>query len=288
MNLGAMSAKCDAVFLALPHGIAGAEVTSEVLSRTKVIDFGPDFRISDAGVYEKWYGVEHKGKEMLPRAVYGLCEINREKLKETRLTANPGCYPTCAILPLWPLLEAGIVSPEDLIIDAKSGVTGAGRAVALGNLFCEVNETFKAYKILSHRHTPEIAEQLSNAAGTKVSPIFTPHLAPMNRGILSTIYAKLNGRRTYGEIRDAYAARYGGERFIRLTKEGTFPETRWVKASNFCDIGFAVDEESGRAVVVSALDNLVKGAAGQAVQNMNIMFGLDEKTGLEAVPAFPG
>jgi len=287
MNLEAMSAECDAVFLALPHGIAGAEVNTEILSRTKVIDLGADFRISDADVYEKWYNTEHKGKELLPQAVYGLCEIYRDRIRETRLLANPGCYTTCSILALWPLLAAGIVSPEDVIIDAKSGVSGAGRAAGLNNLFCEADETIKAYGVLSHRHTPEIAEQLSHAAGTKVSLIFTPHLIPMNRGILSTIYARLNGKRTYGEIMDAYRARYGGEYFIRMTKRETFPQTRWVKGSNFCDIGFAVDEESGRVIVVSALDNLVKGAAGQAVQNMNIMFGLDEQAGLEAIPAFP-
>ncbi|MCL2462450.1 MAG: N-acetyl-gamma-glutamyl-phosphate reductase, partial [Defluviitaleaceae bacterium] len=173
------------------------------------------------------------------------------------------------------------------IIDAKSGVSGAGRAAELGSLFCEADETIKAYKILSHRHTPEIGEQLSYAAGTSVPLIFTPHLIPMNRGILATIYAKLNGKRTYEEIRGAYEARYGGEYFVRMTRRGVFPETRWVKASNFCDIGFAIDEESGRLVIVAALDNLVKGAAGQAVQNMNLMFGIDERTGLEAVPAFP-
>ncbi|MCL2351692.1 MAG: N-acetyl-gamma-glutamyl-phosphate reductase [Firmicutes bacterium] len=287
IDLEAASGQCDCVFLSLPHGIASAEVTEGVLSRTKVIDLGADFRLSDTAVYEKWYNTEHKGGKLLSKAVYGLCETNRENIRDSRLVANPGCYATCAILALWPLLEAKIVSPEDLIIDAKSGVSGAGRAAELGSLFCEADETVKAYKILSHRHTPEIGEQLGIAAGGKVSLIFTPHLIPMNRGILATCYAKLNGKRSYGEILEAYRARYGGENFVRLTKPGVFPETRWVKGSNFCDIGFAVDEENGWVVAVSALDNLVKGAAGQAVQNMNLMFGLDERTGLEAIPAFP-
>ena len=286
-DLQTMAKECDVVFLALPHGIASEEVQESILSNTKIIDLGADFRIKDADVYEKWYNKEHKSKELLPHAVYGLCEINREKIKNSRLIANPGCYSTCSILALYPLLEAGVISPEDIIIDAKSGVSGAGRAAELGSLFCEVNETTKAYKVISHRHTPEIKEQLSIAAGIRVSLIFTPHLIPMNRGILVTAYAKLKGERTYEEILDVYKTHYGGEYFIRMTKRGTFPETRWVKASNFCDIGFTLDEDSGRIIIVAALDNLVKGAAGQAVQNMNIIFELDEKTGLENVPVFP-
>jgi len=287
VNLETMSRECDVVFLALPHGIASQEVNEGILSKTRIIDLGADFRLKDADTYEKWYNKEHKCKELLSNAVYGLCEINREKIKCSKLTANPGCYATCSILALYPLLEAGIVNFKDIIIDAISGVSGAGRSAELGSLFCEVNETTKAYKIISHRHTPEIKEQLSVAAGAKVSLIFTPHLVPMNRGILVTVYAKLKGNVTYEEVLDVYKARYGGEYFIRMTKRETFPETRWVKASNFCDIGFTLAEDSGRIIVVAALDNLLKGAAGQAVQNMNIMFGLDEKMGLEGFPVFP-
>ena len=286
-SLDTMSQECDVVFLALPHGIASTQMNENILSQTKIIDLGADFRLTNADIYEKWYNKEHESKELLTEAVYGLCEINRDKIKNSRLVANPGCYATCSILALYPLLEAGIIMPEDIIIDAKSGISGAGRTAELGSLFCEVNETIKAYKILSHRHTPEIEEQLSTGAGTKVSLIFTPHLIPMNRGILATVYAKLKDKQTYEEILDAYRTFYGGEYFIRMTKRGTFPETRWVKASNFCDIGFAVDEDSGRVIIVAALDNLVKGAVGQAVQNMNILFELDEKTGLERVPVFP-
>ncbi|MCL2323582.1 MAG: N-acetyl-gamma-glutamyl-phosphate reductase [Oscillospiraceae bacterium] len=286
-DLETMSKECDVVFLALPNGIALTEVNEGILSKAKIIDLSADFRLKDADVYEKWYNKQHKSKELLSNAVYGLCEINCEKIKCSRLIANPGCYATCSILALYPLLEAGIVNFKDIIIDAMSGVSGAGRAAELGSLFCEVNETTKAYKVISHRHTPEIKEQLSVAAGAKVSLIFTPHLVPMNRGILVTVYAKLTDKVTYEEVLDAYRARYAGEYFIRMTKKETFPETRWVKASNFCDIGFALDEDSGRIIIVAAIDNLVKGAAGQAVQNMNIMFELDEKMGLENVPVFP-
>jgi len=286
-DLETMSKECDAVFLALPHGIASEKVNEGILSRTKIIDLGADFRLTDADIYKKYYNKEHEGKELLSEAVYGICEINRTKIKSSRLIANPGCYSTCSIIALYPLLKSDLIVPEDIIIDAKTGVSGAGRAAELGSLFCEVDETIKAYKILSHRHTPEIEEQLSIAAKTKVSLIFTPHLVPMNRGILVTIYAKLKSKKTYEEILDAYKKSYGGEYFIRMTKRGTFPETRWVKASNFCDIGFVVDEGSGRIIIVAALDNLVKGASGQAIQNMNIMFEFDEKTGLESVPVFP-
>ena len=279
--------ECDVLFLALPHGMASKLVTESVLSKCRVIDFGADFRLKNADIYEKWYGVEHYGKGLLPEAVYGLCELNREKIKNARLIANPGCYTTCSILALAPLLKHGLIEEDSIIIDAKSGVSGAGRGLELTSLYCEVNENMKAYKIASHRHTPEIEEQLSYMAKSEIVLNFTPHLTPMNRGILATSYAKLKDGADENDVRTAYMNFYKDEFFVRLTKEGAFPETKWVKGSNFTDIGFKIDGRTGRIIVVGALDNLVKGAAGQAVQNMNIIFGLDEKTGLNTVPDFP-
>ncbi len=287
MDMEKLAEDNDVIFMALPHGVASKVVTESVLSKAKVIDFGADFRIKDADVYEKWYGVKHEGRELLKTAVYGLCEVNRDKIKGSRLIANPGCYTTCSILSLRPLVSEGLIDLDTIIIDAKSGVSGAGRGLALANMYDECNESVKAYKIASHRHTPEIEEQLGYAAGKEITLSFTPHLIPMNRGILATCYAKLNKMHTYDDIRAAYEKHYGKEYFIRLTKKGVFPETRWVKGSNFVDIGFKIDERTGRIVVIGAIDNLVKGAAGQAVQNMNILFGLDEKTGLSFAPIFP-
>lgn len=285
-NMEEMAEACDVIFLALPHGVASKKITESVLQNTKIIDLGADFRLQDIDVYEKWY-TEHYAKNVLPEAVYGLCEINREKIKEKRIIANPGCYTTCSILSLYPLVKEKIIDLKSIIIDAKSGVTGAGRGVSAANLFCEVNESVKAYKIAAHRHTPEIEEQLSYAAKEKITLTFTPHLIPMNRGILATCYANLNNKYSYADIRNIYEKYYGNEYFIRITKENIFPETKWVKSSNFFDIGFKIDERTNRIIVVGAIDNLVKGAAGQAVQNMNILFGLDEKTGLDFVPTFP-
>lgn len=286
-NIEEMSERCDVIFLALPHGVASKKITEKILNNAKIIDLGADFRLKDWEVYEKWYNTEHMAKEMLHEAVYGLCEINREKIKGRRIVANPGCYTTCSILSLYPLLKEKMINKNSIIIDAKSGVTGAGRGVSLGSHFDEVNESVKAYKIASHRHTPEIEEQLGYAAGEDIVISFTPHLIPMNRGILATCYAELNSSYSYEQIREAYEKYYENEYFIRLTKKGVFPETKWVKASNFCDIGFAVDQRTNRIIVVGAIDNLFKGAAGQAVQNMNILFGLDEKTGISQVPVFP-
>ncbi|MCI1931324.1 MAG: N-acetyl-gamma-glutamyl-phosphate reductase [Clostridia bacterium] len=286
-NMERLAEKCDVVFLALPHGVASKVVTEEILQKTKVIDFGADFRLKDADIYEKWYGVKHFGKDILKDAVYGLCEVNREKIKGKQLIANPGCYTTCSILSLRPLVAEGLIDLDSIIIDAKSGVTGAGRGLNIANMYDECNESVKAYKIASHRHTPEIEEQLGYAAGKKIVLQFTPHLIPMNRGILATCYAKLIKNVSYADVKAVYEKYYKNEYFVRLTKEGVFPETRWVKGSNFIDIGFKIDERTGRIIVIGAIDNLVKGAAGQAVQNMNILFGLDEKTGLELVPVFP-
>lgn len=285
-NIDKMADECDVIFLALPHGIASEKVTKSILDRTKIIDLGADFRFKDIDLYEKWY-TTHKSKDLIAEAVYGLCEINREAIKKSRLIGNPGCYTTCSILSLYPLVKERVIDLDSIIIDAKSGVTGAGRGLNLNNLYCEVNESVKAYKIASHRHTPEIEEQLSIAANQNLNLTFTPHLIPINRGILATCYAKLIDNLEYGDINQIYMKYYKDEYFIRLTKKDIFPETKWVKASNFCDIGFTVEPKTNRIIVVGALDNLVKGAAGQAVQNMNLMFGLDEKTGINFIPPFP-
>lgn len=281
-----MAEKCDVIFLALPHGVASKKINADILSKTNIIDLGADFRIQDVDVYEKWY-TTHYSKDILPEAVYGLCEINRDKIKGKRIVANPGCYTSCSILSLYPLVKEGMIDLSSIIIDAKSGATGAGRGLSLGNHYCELNESVKAYKVASHRHTPEIEEQLSIAAGQDIVLNFTPHLIPMDRGILATCYATLNKKYTYDDIRKAYEKHYGNEHFIRLTKEGVFPETKWVKGSNFVDIGFTVDERTNRVIVIGALDNLFKGAAGQAVQNMNIIMGIEETTGIDYVPIFP-
>jgi len=286
-NLEEMAESCDVVFLALPHGLASGKVTRAILQKTKVIDMGADFRLKDAAVYEEWYGVTHQSKELLPEAVYGLCEINGAAAQTARLVANPGCYTTCSILTLYPLLQDGLIEAEGIVIDAKSGVSGAGRGVNLGVHYCETNENIKPYKVVSHRHTPEIEEQLSYGAGTPVRLVFTPHLAPMNRGILATCYAKPKPGVTKDDIRQSYRKHYGDKPFIRLLLDGQYPETKWVAGSNFCDIGFTLDERTNTLIAVGALDNLVKGAAGQGVQNMNLMFGLPEDEGLAAIPLFP-
>lgn len=287
LDIEKMAEECDVIFMALPHGVASKVITEDILNKTKVIDFGADFRLSDADVYEKWYGVKHFGRDTLEKAVYGLCEANREEIKKKSLIANPGCYTTCSILSLRPLLLDGLIDEDSIIIDAKSGVTGAGRGLSLPTMYDECNESVKAYKIASHRHTPEIEEQLSKAAKKEITLNFTPHLIPMNRGILATCYTKLKSPMTYDEVKAVYEKYYKNEYFIRLTKKGVFPETRWVKGSNFLDIGFTIDERTGRIIVIGAIDNLVKGAAGQAVQNMNLLFGLNEKCGLTFAPIFP-
>ena len=243
-------------------------------------------------MYEKWYKIEHKSPQFIGEAVYGLCEVNRDKVKNARLVANPGCYTTCSILTAYPLVKEGLIDPDTLIIDAKSGTSGAGRGAKLPNLFCEVNENMKAYGVTSHRHTPEIEEQLGYAAGRPVVVNFTPHLVPMNRGILATEYATLTKKADGSlpsdeEIKAAYDKYYAKEKFVRVLPKDTCPETKWVEGSNYVDIGFKIDERTGRIVMMGALDNLVKGAAGQAVQNMNLLFGFDEAEGLCLVPMFP-
>lgn len=277
----------DVIFTATPQGLCASLIDEEILSKVKVIDLSADFRIKDQAVYEKWYKLEHKSPQFLDEAVYGLPEVNREKVKTARLIANPGCFPTCSFLAVYPMVKEGLIDPNTLIIDAKSGTSGAGRGAKTDNLYCEVNESIKAYGVGTHRHTPEIEEQLSYAAGKPVTISFTPHLVPMNRGILVTAYASLNGKVTEEEARAAYEKYYRDEYFVRLLEPGAVPQTRWVEGSNFADVNFKIDPRTNRVVMMGAIDNMVKGAAGQAIQNMNLMFGLPEQTGLKQLPMFP-
>ncbi|MDD6340166.1 MAG: N-acetyl-gamma-glutamyl-phosphate reductase [Butyrivibrio sp.] len=286
-NMEELAKEADVIFTATPQGFCASVLNENILSQTKIIDLSADYRIKDVKVYEDWYKIEHKSPELIKEAVYGLCEINREDIKKTRLLANPGCYTTCSILTAYPLVKEGIIDPNSLIVDAKSGTSGAGRGAKVANLFCEVNENIKAYGVLTHRHTPEIEEQLGYAYGDKVNIIFTPHLVPMNRGILVTEYANLTKDVTYDDVRAAYDKYYKDEYFVRMLDKDECPETRWVEGSNFVDIGFKIDNRTNRVVMMGALDNVTKGAAGQAVQNMNIMFGLPENEGLTMAPMFP-
>lgn len=286
-NMDELARQVDVIFTATPQGLCASLVNEDILSKTKIIDLSADFRIKDVSVYEKWYGIEHKSPEFINEAVYGLCEINRDKVKGARLVANPGCYTTCSILTAYPLAKEGIIDMSTLIVDAKSGTSGAGRGAKVPNLFCEVNENMKAYGVASHRHTPEIEEQLGYASGENVTISFTPHLVPMNRGILATEYATLKKDVTGEEVKAIYDKYYADEKFVRVLGEGVCPETKWVEGSNYVDIGFKLDPRTNRIVMMGAIDNLVKGAAGQAVQNMNLLFGLPESEGLELVPMFP-
>ncbi len=286
-NMEELASQVDVIFTATPQGLCASLVNEEILSKTKIIDLSADFRLKDVKVYEEWYKIDHKAPQFLDEAVYGLCEINREDVKKARLVANPGCYTTCSILTAYPLAKEGLIDMSTLIIDAKSGTSGAGRGAKVANLFCEVNENIKAYGVATHRHTPEIEEQLGYAAGEKVVLNFTPHLVPMNRGILATEYAKLKKDVSYEEVKAVYDKYYKNEKFVRVLEKDVCPETRWVEGSNFVDINFKIDPRTGRIIMMGAIDNLVKGAAGQAVQNMNLMFGLEESEGLELVPVFP-
>lgn len=286
-NMDELAEQVDVIFTATPQGLCASLVSEAVLSKVKIIDLSADFRIKDVSVYEEWYGIEHKSPQFIEEAVYGLCEINREDVKKARLVANPGCYTTCSILTAYPLAKEGLIDLSTLIIDAKSGTSGAGRGAKLPNLYCEVNENIKAYGVATHRHTPEIEEQLGYAAGEDVVLNFTPHLVPMNRGILATEYAKLLKDVTYEEVKAVYDKYYADEKFVRVLDEGVCPETKWVEGSNYVDVNFKIDNRTGRIIMMGAIDNLVKGAAGQAVQNMNLMFGLKESEGLELVPSFP-
>ena len=277
----------DVVFFATPQGVCAKMVSEEVLKKVKVIDLSADYRIKDVETYESWYGIKHASPEFIQEAVYGLCEINREDVKNARLIANPGCYPTCSILSIYPLAKAGLIDMKSVIVDAKSGTSGAGRGAKVANLYCEVNESIKAYGVATHRHTPEIEEQLSYASGQEAVINFTPHLVPMNRGILVTAYANLVKDVTEEEIRKIYEDAYKDEQFVRFLNAGVCPETRWVEGSNYVDVNVKVDERTHRVIMMGAMDNLVKGAAGQAVQNMNLLFGLPETEGLLMPPVFP-
>ena len=286
-NMEELANEVDVIFTATPQGLCGSLVNEEILSKVKIIDLSADFRIKDVQVYEEWYGIKHQSPEFIEEAVYGLCEINREDVKKARLVANPGCYTTCSILTAYPLAKEGIIDMSTLIVDSKSGTSGAGRGAKVPNLYCEVNENIKAYGVTTHRHTPEIEEQLGYAADEKVMINFTPHLVPMNRGILATEYATLKKDVTYEEVKDIYDKYYADEKFVRVLGKDVCPETKWVEGSNYVDVNFKIDQRTNRIIMMGAMDNLVKGAAGQAVQNMNLMFGLEESEGLELVPMFP-
>ncbi len=274
----------DQVILAVPHGTAGPLVEG-LPTGCKIIDLGADFRLVDPQVFEQWY--QNTAPRALAQAVYGLPELKREQIKNARIIANPGCYPTAAILGLAPALACGMIAEDSIIIDAKSGVSGAGRGLALGSHFSEVNENLKAYDAARHRHTPEIEQELSLLAGQNVKVTFTPHLVPMTRGILATGYGRLKPGWNEPRIREAYQDFYQGENFVWLLDPGVLPQTKWVQGTNYCLINMVTDERTGRLIVVSVIDNLVKGAAGQAVQNLNLGWGLPEDTGLQLLPLLP-
>ena len=286
-NLEVLADLVDVIFTATPQGLCASMIDEKILAKVKIIDLSADFRIKDVNVYEEWYQMKHPTPAFIEEAVYGLCEINREMVARARLIANPGCYPTCSILAIYPLLKEKLIAPETLIIDAKSGVSGAGRGAKVEQLYCEVNENIKAYGVASHRHTPEIEEQLGNAAGAALRLSFTPHLIPMNRGILITAYASLKKGVKEVQVKAAYEKYYSNEKFVRILDQGVCPQTKWVEGSNYVDVNFKIDPRTNRIIMMGAMDNLVKGAAGQAVQNMNLMFGLAEQTGLCLVPMFP-
>ncbi|MFW6278559.1 MAG: N-acetyl-gamma-glutamyl-phosphate reductase [Bacillota bacterium] len=278
---------CDIVFTALPHGVSQKRVAELYEKGVRVIDLSGDFRYQETGIYEKWYQEKHHFPELMSESVYGLVELNRERIKKASLVANPGCYPTASILGIFPLLNKGLVEKNSIIIDAKSGVSGAGKTPGKGTHFCEVDESIKAYGIGTHRHTSEIEANLGYLSGKKeVQVSFTPHLVPMKRGILATIYADLEQKVALNELYAAYEECYGDSYFINIFKNKS-PETKHVYGSNYCQIGVNLDVRNSRAIIVSAIDNLGKGAASQAIQNMNVLFSLPEETGLESSPVFP-
>jgi len=279
--------KVDIVFTALPHKAAMEVVPAFLAAGKIVIDLSADYRLHDPEVYAAWYE-QHLNPQLLSEAVYGLPELRRDEISAARLVANPGCYPTSIILGLMPLLKEGLIDTASIIADSKSGVSGAGRGAKVESLYCEVNEGFKAYGVGGvHRHIPEIEQELSLLAGKKTLISFTPHLVPMDRGILSTIYAAPLNSTSAADLQLLYEEQYDGEAFVRVLAPGEFPSTAFVRGSNFCDIGITVDNRTGRIIVVSALDNLVKGAAGQAVQNMNLVCDFPETMGLELIPLYP-
>ena len=287
-NMDELAKQVDVIFTATPQGLCASLVNEEILSNTKIVDLSADFRLKDVSIYEQWYKLEHKAPQYIDEAVYGLCEINRNQITEkTRIVANPGCYTTTSILTLYPMVKEGLIDPNTIIIDAKSGTSGAGRGAKVANLYCEVNENIKAYGVATHRHTPEIEDQLGYACGQEVLINFTPHLIPMNRGILITAYASLKKEVSYEEIKAAYDKYYENETFVRVLDKDVCPQTKCVEGSNYVDVNVKVDERTHRVIMMGAMDNLVKGAAGQAVQNMNLLFGLPETEGLLMPPVFP-
>ncbi|MEE3467966.1 MAG: N-acetyl-gamma-glutamyl-phosphate reductase [Eubacterium sp.] len=286
-DLDALADEVDVIFTATPQGYLAGILTEDILKKAKVVDLSADYRIKDVAKYETWYGIEHKSPALIEEAVYGLCEINREDIKKARLIANPGCYPTCSTLSIAPLARRGWIDMSTLIIDAKSGTSGAGRGAKVQNLYCEVNESIKAYAVATHRHTPEIEDQLSYISGEDVTINFTPHLVPMNRGILATSYAKVIGEHSEEELKNAYYEDYKDEYFVRVLDGATPPETRWVEGSNYVDVNVKYDPRTNRVIMMGAIDNITKGAAGQAVQNMNLLFGFPENEGLRLVPMVP-
>jgi N-acetyl-gamma-glutamyl-phosphate reductase len=281
-----MAGAADIVFLALPHGVSMAVAPIFLKAGKKVIDLSADFRLRDVATYEKWYS-RHTARDIMKESVYGIPELYGDEIAKAKLVANPGCYPTSVILGLAPLLKANWIDDNSIIADSKSGVSGAGREPQVGTLFCEVDEGFKAYKVGEHRHTPEMEQEISILAGCDVIISFTPHLLPITRGILSTIYAKLQKEVATEELIDLYRAFYKGKKFVRVYKAGTFPNISSVRGSNYCDIGLTVDARTKRVIIICAIDNLVKGAAGQAIQNMNLMCGLSEDAGLTMISLFP-
>jgi N-acetyl-gamma-glutamyl-phosphate reductase len=286
LTIDRISQKVDFIFTAVPHKTAMETVPLFYQKGKRVVDLSADFRFKDPEVYERWYQ-KHTCVDLLPESVYGLPELHREEIKNAKIVGNPGCYPTGALIGLIPLIKDGMISYENIVIDSKSGVSGAGRDVVLGSLFCEVNEGVKAYKIFDHRHLPEIEQELGQLAQKKITVTFVPHLIPMDRGILTTIYVKLSKKMKTEDVLSTFQEYYRGEPFIRIYPKGKIPNTKDVRGSNYCDIGVIVNESDNRGVVVTAIDNLVKGASGQAVQNMNIMLGYPETMGLDVLPFFP-
>ena len=286
LTIDHISQKTDFIFTAVPHKTAMETVPLFYQKGKRVVDLSADFRIKDPEVYERWYQ-KHTCVDLLSESVYGLPELHREEIKNAKIVGNPGCYPTGALIGLIPLTKEGMISYEHIVIDSKSGVSGAGRDVVLGSLFCEVNEGVKAYKIFDHRHLPEIEQELSQLAQKKIMVTFVPHLIPMDRGILTTIYVNLNKKIKTEDALSIFQEYYRGEPFIRIYPKGKIPNTKDVRGSNYCDIGVIVNESDSRAVIVTAIDNLVKGASGEAVQNMNIMLGYPETMGLDVLPLFP-
>jgi len=280
-------ADSDVVFTAMPHGKAVEVAVKAAAQGKKFIDIAADFRFRDAAVYEDWYNVKHDAPQLTASAVYGLPEIYREKIATSSVVGNPGCYPTASILSLYPLVKNHFVEQGSIIIDAKSGVSGAGRKPTENNSFSQCAESLKAYGVATHRHTPEIEQALSDVDGVKHVINFTPHLIPMSRGILATAYATLKQQMSAEELWELYKETYAKEAFVHVHDLGVWPQTKWVSGSNFCHIGLTYDKRTGRAVICSAIDNLVKGAAGQAIQNMNILFGLPEGMALTMTPTFP-